>query len=193
MILPVQVFALVLLPRTSYKISTSLTRATGAVYRAAWRQWLYAAEVVVLCSVGARLWGTDGVAIGASVAILAHYLVMLRFSARVSEGLAGSVLRMYLKHLPATVAVLAATYGVALAVRPLGSDALTLVLGAFAGGAAAGLALLLLRRRFGEELAVVLTLRKGRPVLADDRAASALGEPPSAEPVSPPSRSRSSS
>ncbi|MDQ1513906.1 MAG: hypothetical protein QOC59_1748, partial [Microbacteriaceae bacterium] len=41
-VLPLQVFALVLLPRTTYKISTSLTRATGAVYRAAWRTWLYA-------------------------------------------------------------------------------------------------------------------------------------------------------
>ena len=65
-VLPLQVFALVLLPRTTYKISTSLTRATGAVYRAAWRQWLYAAEVVVFCVIGARVAGVDGVAVGAA-------------------------------------------------------------------------------------------------------------------------------
>ena len=48
------------IPQTnpSMKIGTaSLTRATGAVYRAAWRQWLYAAEVVVFCSIGARVAG----------------------------------------------------------------------------------------------------------------------------------------
>lgn len=59
-----QLFALVLLPRTSYKISTSLTRATGAVYRAAWRQWLYAGYVVVLTVTGGLLWGLVGVAAG---------------------------------------------------------------------------------------------------------------------------------
>ncbi|WP_181784781.1 lipopolysaccharide biosynthesis protein, partial [Pseudonocardia pini] len=110
-VLPVQVFALALLPRTSYKISTSLTRATGAVYRAAWRQWLYAAEVVVFSVVGARFWGVNGVAVGASLAIVLHFLVMLRFSARVSPGLMGAVLRMYLKHVPAVVVVALATWG----------------------------------------------------------------------------------
>jgi len=65
--LPLQIFALVLLPRTAYKISGSLTRATGAVLGGAWRQWLYATEVVVGCAIGSR-WGIDGVAIGASVA-----------------------------------------------------------------------------------------------------------------------------
>ncbi len=79
----VQLFALVLLPRTSYKISTSLTRATGAVYRAAWRQWLYAGYVVVLTVTGGLLWGLVGVAAGASLAIVVHFLVMLQFSARV--------------------------------------------------------------------------------------------------------------
>ncbi|GAA2899099.1 lipopolysaccharide biosynthesis protein [Pseudonocardia halophobica] len=163
-ILPVQVFALVLLPRTSYKISTSLTRATGAVYRAAWRQWLYAAEVVVLCSIGARFWGVDGVAVGASLAILAHFLVMLRFSARVSEGLMGAVLRMYVKHVPAVVAVALASWAVAAAVRPVGSDVLTLVAAAAAGCVAALGVLVLLRGRFAEELAVVANLRRGKKV-----------------------------
>ena len=128
-VLPLRVFALVLLPRTTYKISTSLTRATGAVYRAAWRQWLYAAEVVVFCSVGAHVAGVDGVAVGAAVAIVAHFLVMLHFSARVSAGLMGATLRMYGRHLPALVATIAAVAGVAALVRPLGSDLLTLAAG----------------------------------------------------------------
>jgi O-antigen/teichoic acid export membrane protein len=158
-VVPLQVFAVVLLPRTSYKISTSLTRATGAVYRAAWRQWLYAAEVVVFCSVGAHYAGVDGVAVGASMAIVVHFLVMLRFSARVSAGLERHVLAMYLRHVPATVAVVLATTGVAAAVRPAGSDALTLLVGALAAAATAALVLGLMRGRFPDELAVLRTFR----------------------------------
>jgi PST family polysaccharide transporter len=154
-VLPLQVFALVLLPRTTYKISTSLTRATGAVYRAAWRQWLYAAEVVVFCSIGARVAGVDGVAIGAAVAIAAHFLVMLHFSARVSAGLMGATLRMYGKHLPALVATVTAVVGTTAFVRPLGSDLLTLATGTMAAALAAGLALVALRGWFRAELSVL--------------------------------------
>lgn len=157
--LPLRVFALVLLPRTTYKISTSLTRATGAVYRAAWRQWLYAAEVVVFCVVGARVAGVDGVAAGAAVAITAHFLVMLHFSARVSPGLAGATLRMYGKHVPAVVATAVATVGTAAAVRPLGSPVLTLAAATLVSAATAGAVLLALRGRFRPELAV---LRRAR-------------------------------
>ena len=159
-VLPLQVFALVLLPRTTYKISTSLTRATGAVYRAAWRTWLYAAEVVVFCSVGARFAGVDGVAIGASVAIVAHFLVMLHFSARVSAGLMGATLRMYGKHLPALVVTVAATVGAAAAVRPLGYDALTIVTVAVAGALAAAATLAVLRGWFRPELDVLRHARR---------------------------------
>ena len=154
-VLPLRVFALVLLPRTTYKISTSLTRATGAVYRAAWRQWLYAAEVVVFCSVGAAIAGVDGVAAGAALAIVAHFFVMLHFSARVSAGLMGATLRMYGKHLPALAATVAAVAGVAALVRPAGSDVLTLVAGTVAAALAAGLTLLALRGWFRAELGVL--------------------------------------
>jgi PST family polysaccharide transporter len=154
-VLPLRVFALVLLPRTTYKISTSLTRATGAVYRAAWRQWLYAAEVVVFCSVGAGVAGVDGVAVGAALAIVAHFFVMLHFSARVSAGLMGATLRMYGKHLPALAASVVAVTGVAALVRPLGSDVLTLAAGTVAAALAAGLALLALRGWFRPELRVL--------------------------------------
>ncbi len=159
-VLPLQVFALVLLPRTTYKISTSLTRATGAVYRAAWRQWLYTVEVVVLCSVGAHVAGVDGVAVGAALAIMAHFLVMLHFSARVSAGLMGATLRMYAKHLPALAATAAAAVGTATAVRPLGSDLLTLAAGAAAALLAACAVLAVLRGWFRAELGVVRHLRR---------------------------------
>lgn len=159
-VLPLRVFALVLLPRTTYKISTSLTRATGAVYRSAWRTWLYAVEVVVFCSVGAQVAGVDGVAVGAAVAIVAHFLVMLQFSARVSAGLMGATLRMYGKHLPALAATILAAVGAAAAVRPVGSDVLTLATVALAGGAAAGGVLAVLRGWFRAELGVLSQARR---------------------------------
>jgi PST family polysaccharide transporter len=110
---------------------------------------------VVFCSVGAHLAGVDGVAIGAALAIVAHFLVMLHFSARVSAGLMGATLRMYGRHLPALVATVVAVAGVAGLVRPLGSDLLTLGAGALAAALAAGLTLLVLRRWFHAELAVL--------------------------------------
>lgn len=106
----------------------------------------------MFCSVGAHVAGVDGVAIGAAAAIVAHFLVMLRFSARVSAGLMGATLRMYCRHLPALAATIVATVGVAAAVLPLDSDVLTLVTVALAAVLAAAAALAALRGCFGAEL-----------------------------------------
>jgi O-antigen/teichoic acid export membrane protein len=161
-VFPLQVFAVVLVPRTSYKISGSLTRATGAVYRAAWRQWLYAAEVFVGCAIGAR-WGVDGVAVGASVAIVLHFLTMLKFSGRVCDGLVSMVVRLYLRnYLPMAAVVLGVSYGVAQVVRRWESDLLTLVVTGAAGLLAAGLVVAVMRRLFTEELGLLTGLRARR-------------------------------
>ena len=167
-VLPLQVFALVLVPRASYKISGSLTRATGAVVGGAWRQWLYAAEVVVGCTIGAR-WGVAGVAVGASVAIVLHFLVMLHFSARISPGLVGAVLRLYVtKHAPIALVVLAATGATATLVRDGGSPFLTLVVAGGAGALSAVVAIAVLRRFLREELDVLAKVarRSGSPAAA---------------------------
>ena len=37
----------------------------------AWRQWVYAGEVIVGCAIGSH-WGINGVAVGASLAIVLH-------------------------------------------------------------------------------------------------------------------------
>jgi O-antigen/teichoic acid export membrane protein len=161
-VFPLQVFALVLVPRTSYKISGSLTRATGAVYRSAWRQWLYAAEVFVGCAIGSR-WGVDGVAVGASVAIVVHFLTMLTFSGQVCDGLVGMVVRLYLRnYVPMAVVVLGASYGVAQVVRRWDSDLLTLAVTGAVGLLAAGLVVAVLRRFFTEELRLLAGLRARR-------------------------------
>ena len=156
--LPLQIFAVVLLPRTAYKISGSLTRATGAVYGGAWRQWLYAGEVVLGCWIGSY-WGVPGVAAGTSVAIVLHWATMLVFSARIRDGLVRSVLRGYAKSLPMTVATAVAAVPVAALLRGTTSDVGTLLGTSACGLLAAVLGLLASRRLFRTEIA---TLRSGR-------------------------------
>jgi O-antigen/teichoic acid export membrane protein len=156
--LPLQIFAVVLLPRTAYKISGSLTRATGAVLGGAWRQWVYAGEVVLGCAIGSR-WGINGVAVGASVAIVLHAATMLKFSARIERGLVARVLGAYAKSLPLAVAVAVVCWPLAAWLRESTPAVLVALATAAVGAAAGALALLLTRRFFSDEFAL---LRAGR-------------------------------
>ena len=81
-VLPLQVLAFGTLFRTSYKISDSLARAVGAVYRRAWRQWIYATLVVCGGVVGAR-WGITGLAAGVLVALATNFVLMAHLSLRI--------------------------------------------------------------------------------------------------------------
>jgi PST family polysaccharide transporter len=164
-VLPLQVLSLALLPRASYKVSGSLTRATGDVSGGAWRQWLYAGEVVVACGIGARF-GITGVAAGATVAIYLHFLVMLHFSGRVASGLARSVLVMYLKHLPVAVVSFGAAESVALLMRPLGWSVVTVLTASAAWGVATLVTIYAMRGFFDEELDVLLSFGVVRKLAA---------------------------
>ena len=72
---PFQVLALGMMFRTSYRMSDSLSRATGRVYRRAWRQALYAGLVFLGAWVGQRH-GITGVAVGVLGALFINYLLM---------------------------------------------------------------------------------------------------------------------
>jgi len=72
---PLQILSVGLLFRTGYKVGDSLTRATGAVYRRAWRQWMYSAAVVGFSVLGSA-WGIKGVAWGVTAAIIANYILV---------------------------------------------------------------------------------------------------------------------
>jgi O-antigen/teichoic acid export membrane protein len=78
-ILPFQVLACSLLFRMSYKMSDSLARATGAVYKRAWRQVLYAVLVVVGSYIG-QFWGLTGVAWGVAITLVLNFLMMAHLS-----------------------------------------------------------------------------------------------------------------
>ena len=73
-VLPFRILAIGTLFRTSYKVSDSLTRALGAVYRRAWREWTYAALVIGGAIIGQN-WGLPGVAAAVLFALLANYLL----------------------------------------------------------------------------------------------------------------------
>jgi len=77
--LPFQVFAAGLFFRSGYKPSDSLAKATGSVYKRAWRQAAYALLVFSLALLGTR-WGIPGVAIAVLVAIIVNYLMMAQLS-----------------------------------------------------------------------------------------------------------------
>jgi O-antigen/teichoic acid export membrane protein len=72
---PFQVLALGMMFRTSFRMSDSLSRATGNVYRRAWRQALFAGLVFLGALVGQH-WGITGVAVGVVAALFLNYLTM---------------------------------------------------------------------------------------------------------------------
>jgi PST family polysaccharide transporter len=115
-IVPFQIFSLGLLFRTSYKMSDSLARATGAVYRRAWRQWLYALLVIVGAGLGSA-WGVEGVATLVLAAIAFNFFLM----AQLSLGLAEMTWRSFLAaHVPAGILTLilgVETWGAAAVLR----------------------------------------------------------------------------
>lgn len=78
-IMPFQILAAGMLCRTGSKLSDSLTRATGAVFRRAWRQVLYAGMVIGGAWVGSR-WGIVGVAWGVLLALTVNFLLMAHLS-----------------------------------------------------------------------------------------------------------------
>jgi O-antigen/teichoic acid export membrane protein len=83
-VLPFQVLAIGMLFRTSYKISDSTARSTGAVYRRAWRQVLFAAFVLIGAWIGQH-WGIVGVAWGALAALTLNFIMMASLSLEITR------------------------------------------------------------------------------------------------------------
>ena len=82
---PLQFLSLAIMFRVSYKISDSLTRAKGAVYRRAWRQCVFAIMVFLGSYFGAKYFGLTGVAIGILIAVIVNYCLMTDLSCRLLD------------------------------------------------------------------------------------------------------------
>lgn len=80
---PLQFLSLAIMFRISYKISDSLARAKAAVYRRAWRQFIFAAMMTAGSLIGSKYFGLAGVAIGTSLAVTLNYLLMTDLSCRI--------------------------------------------------------------------------------------------------------------
>jgi PST family polysaccharide transporter len=81
---PLRILMLGMLFRTSYKLSDSVARATGAVYARAWRQAVFACAIVIGSLIG-QLWGLQGVAIGVVAAITVNFVMMAQLSLRLTS------------------------------------------------------------------------------------------------------------
>ncbi len=80
---PLQILACGMLFRTSYKISDTIVRATGAVYARAWRQAVFAIAVFGAAAIG-QAWGLSGVAVGVLIALGANFALMAHLSLRLT-------------------------------------------------------------------------------------------------------------
>ncbi len=129
LVAPFQVLALGMMFRTGYRMSDSLSRATGNVYRRAWRQWLFAALVFLGAWVG-QFRGLTAVAAGVLGAFFINYLSMAQLSLGVTGITWGRFLRAQLPALWLGVLVGGATLGATAAVHYVGlSHMLSLVAG----------------------------------------------------------------
>ncbi len=81
-VVPLQVLAVGMLFRTSYKLSDSVSRATGVVYARAWRQAIFVIAVAMGAVIG-QLWGVSGVAFGVVAAVATNFILMAHLSLRV--------------------------------------------------------------------------------------------------------------
>ena len=160
-VLPLQILVASLFFRTAYKITVTLLRSRGAVYRLAAWQWIYG-FCVALGAWWGQSQGLTGVAIGVSIGITLSFwigVLIVRTTVAIS---------------PLALLALLARYGLLMAVLALGLWALRQVLPAdthpiailASGGALCTLVLsllwFLLPRFFGEEGSWVRTQLKSR-------------------------------
>lgn len=151
MVIPFQILIVVLVFRVAYKISDTLARATGAVYKRAWRQLIYASCVVGGALIGQH-WGLAGVATGVAVAVLINFLLMFQLSATLVDVKWSEMGSTFLRH---SIVTAISCGGAATAIVTLRVHDASPYLTLTAGSAAFALAILFLwmgvRRVFGEE------------------------------------------
>jgi PST family polysaccharide transporter len=137
---PFQVLAAGMLFRTSYKMSDSLARSTGAVYRRAARQAWYAALVLVGAWVGQH-WGILGVAWGVLFAVTANFLAMAQLSLGVTGMTWSAFWRAHQSATLLTFATLPIAWSVAQVARRAELPAIVVLLAVGAAVSGVGLAI----------------------------------------------------
>jgi O-antigen/teichoic acid export membrane protein len=143
LVAPFQVLALGMMLRAGIRMSDSLARATGRVYRRAWRQWLYGG-LVCLGAWGGLPWGVTGVATGVLAALLTNYLLMAQLSLSVIQVSWARFAQAQLPALRLTLVVATVTAATVAGTRHLGvPPAVGLAAGSTAAAGAAALMVVL--------------------------------------------------
>jgi O-antigen/teichoic acid export membrane protein len=141
---PFQILVLGITFRTGYRVSDSLSRATGQVYRRAWRQGVFAGLVFLGALIGQQ-WGLSGVAFGVLAAFLINYLSMAQLSLDIVQISWRRFLGAQLPAVRLAILVGAVTLAITLATRHLAAPPIVgLAVGAAGAMATTGLAVWLL-------------------------------------------------
>jgi PST family polysaccharide transporter len=119
LVAPFQVLALGMMFRTCYRMSDSLSRATGKVYRRAWRQGLFAL-LVFLGALAGQTRGVVGVAGGVLLAFFVNYVSMTQLSLAITGVSWGRFVRMQLPAVRLTLVVGTLTMATMLGMRQTG-------------------------------------------------------------------------
>lgn len=139
-IVPLQIFAVGMLFRTSYKMSDSLARATGAVYRRAWRQMIYAGSVVGGAWIGHH-WGVNGVTLAVLTALAVNFVLMAQLSLSLTGLTWSTFIAINVRSAVVAVPVGGGAWFVANAMRGADLPPIIVLLAGFAVAALVGLSL----------------------------------------------------
>jgi O-antigen/teichoic acid export membrane protein len=162
---PLQILTVGMLFRCSYKMSDSICRATGAVYRRAWRQAVYAGLVLGGSWVGHH-WGVAGVAAGVLLAVTVNFVSMAHLSLSVSGITWGTLFRAHVPALLLSAACAVVLTAILIPLRQLEVAPLLRLVAAAGGTLSAGLALAWVAPRTflgGDGLWMLETLRSYLP------------------------------
>ncbi|MGD6870879.1 lipopolysaccharide biosynthesis protein [Sutcliffiella horikoshii] len=130
-VVPFKLLAIGMLFRASYKVSESVARATGAVYRRAWRQSIYAASVLIGSYIG-HFWGLNGVSVGITFAIFINFMLMTHLSISVLKGSWLSFLKIHVPSIIVSLIILLESFILNNLLNPLQlSSLLVLVISGF--------------------------------------------------------------
>lgn len=143
-VFPIQVLAVILFFRIGYKLSDSLARALGAVYRRAWRQWIYAAAVFGGAWFG-QFWGLGGVAVGVAAAIAINYLLMLHLSLRLVDLSWYGIFQLHFHYLAVGLFITGASWLAVYASRSVDLHSVAVIASAACGAASSILILQMIR------------------------------------------------
>ena len=160
-VLPLQIMALGMLFRTSYKASGIVARSSSDVFQVAGWQVVYAVVVTGGALLTVR-WGIVGVSCTTALAVLLNFLTLTRLALRRVTLTWGAIVRAHLPGLLAAALVVAGALPVALLLRQVGAGVVTVaVAGTIAGSAGpAALFLLSVRRGDGDWVWAWQTLRQ---------------------------------